>query len=416
MKPTSWHILLIISICLSVVDAHAQEIRMGLSRTNITPEEPVLMSGYEARKTPSTGIHDSLYAAALCFSDGNTKALIITCDVIGFSHEQADRISAKITKATGIPTDNIMITATHTHGAPSIGTYGTPEYEPNMKYVEMLESKLMDISGYASENLQEVKIGEGKGSCHLNINRRARFSDGSIWLGRNLEGPCDHDVNLIKIESLQGDLLAVFVNWACHGTASGQDNYRITGDWPGLAARFLQEDLGDETIIFVTAGASGDINPLYGPNDNFVEIEAVGYNLAQEVLQVLPGISTKSEEKLNVIRKNLVLPGKKRLNKRSITEDLEKGEDVEVRLSALRFGDVVFTGISGEVMTEIGMQVKEKSPVNSLVVITHCNGASGYICTDNAFPEGGYEIMVTRLMPGAEKVIADNLFEMIKAL
>ena len=112
----------------------------------------------------------------------------------------------------------------------------------------------------------------------------------------------------------------------------------------------------------------------------------------------------------------LVLPGKKRLNKRSITEDFEKGEDVEVRLSALRFGDVVFTGISGEVMTEIGMQVKEKSPVNSLAFITHCNGASGYICTDNAFPEGGYEIMVTRLMPGAEKVIADNLFEMIKAL
>jgi neutral ceramidase len=223
-------------------------------------------------------------------------------------------------------------------------------------------------------------------------------------------------VGVIKIESIQGDLLAVFVNWACHGTASGQENYQITGDWPGLAARYLEKELGQETVILVTAGASGDINPIYGPNDNFREIQAVGYNLAQEVVKILPAISTSKVENLNIARKTLVLPGKKRLDSRFPPEKLEKGEDVEVRLTAAKIGHVVLTGISGEVMTEIGFQVKKGTRSEELFVVTHCNGSSGYICTDKAFPEGGYEIMVTRLMPGAEEAIVENLLDMVEGL
>ena len=413
MKSAPWKLLLCLFIYVSTFDAHAQEIRMGFCRTNITPDQPVLMSGYDSRDKPSSGIHDSLFASALCFSDGTRQALMITSDLIGYPHDLADRLSARIAKATGIPAENILITATHNHGAPSIGTYDSLTYEPNRNYRDLLEQKLVDISRNASEDLQQVKIGRGKGSCYLNINRRARFADGSIGLGRNQEGPCDHDVEVIKIESLQGDLLAVFVNWPCHGTANGSKNYLITGDWPGLAARYLEGDLGRDIIIFVTAGASADINALYGPNDKFKEITAVGYNLAQEVLKVLPGIQTKTAEHLNITQKQLLLPGKKPLPDYSPPKTLEEGEDVEVRLAALKFGDIILAGISGEVMTEIGMQVKERSPVENPVVITHCNGSSGYICTDKAFPEGGYEIKVTRLMPGAEKVIAENLLEMI---
>ena len=416
MKSTILQWLLGLSLCIPAFHAYAQEIRMGFCRTNITPGEPVLMSGYDSRDKPSTGIHDSLYAAALCFSDGTRQVLMITSDVIGYPHDLADRLSARIAAATGIPAENILVTATHTHGAPSIGTYDTLSYESNRDYRDLLEQKLVDISRHASEDLQPVKIGRGKGSCYLNINRRARFADGSIGLGRNLEGPCDHDVEVIKIESLQGDLLAVFVNWPCHGTANGAKNYLITGDWPGLAARYLEEDLGGEIVIFATAGASGDINALYGPNDNFKEITAVGYNLAREVRKVLPGIETQTVEHLNIMQKKLLLPGKKTLPDYFPPESLEEGEDVEVRLAALRFGDIIFTGISGEVMTEIGMQVKERSPAGSPVVITHCNGSSGYICTDKAFPEGGYEIKVTHLMPGAEKVIVENLLGMIRDL
>ncbi|MCF8226591.1 MAG: neutral/alkaline non-lysosomal ceramidase N-terminal domain-containing protein [Bacteroidales bacterium] len=405
--------LLIIGL-FSIQTTQAQEVKMGFARVNINPEEPVMMSGYAARETPSTGIHDSLYAAAICFSDGTTEALMITCDVIGFSSKQADKLSRMIMENTGIPAGNILITATHTHGAPSVRTYGEELTEANTRYVAFLEKQLVDIAERASGDLRAVRIGKGKGSCHMNINRRARFADGSVWLGRNQQGPCDHDVDVLKIESMDGALLSVFVNWACHGTANGQDNYRITGDWPGLAAMYMNEELGKEPVVAVTAGASGDINPIYGPNDNFMEIKAVGHNVAQEVLEILPEIETKPVEGVSVKRETLLLPGKKRLENRQPPEQLEPADDVEVRLTVLKVGGFVFAGISGEVMTEIGMQIKEQSTVPGTMVVTHCNGSSGYICTDAAFPEGGYEVMATRLMPGAGGKIIMNLLTMIE--
>ena len=81
----------------------------------------------------------------------------------------------------------------------------------------------------------------------------------------------------------------------------------------------------------------------------------------------------------------------------------EPGPDQDVRLCLLRVGNILFVGISGELFTEIGLNINELSPLKSTYVITHCNGASGYLVTDDAYPEGGYEVAVTRIMSGQKK-------------
>src|SRR5437867_9889735 len=91
-------------------------VKMGASQINITPEQPVIMSGYDARKTPSTGVHDSLFASALFFSGEQNKELLITADVIGFPHTFIDSIKKTIVERTGLSADNIMIVALHNHG------------------------------------------------------------------------------------------------------------------------------------------------------------------------------------------------------------------------------------------------------------------------------------------------------------
>ena len=67
-------------------------------------------------------------------------------------------------------------------------------------------------------------------------------------------------------------------------------------------------------------------------------------------------------------------------------------------------------------MNEIGTQIKQSSPYQGTFVLTHCNGSSGYICTDEAYPKGGYEVQVTKFWPGVEKVLTKNVEEMIKRL
>ena len=106
--------------------------------------------------------------------------------------------------------------------------------------------------------------------------------------------------------------------------------------------------------------------------------------------------------------------GKKPLENRAPNQKLESAAKVPINLSVMKIGSIVFAGVSGELMTEIGMRIKEESPYKNTIIITHCDGASGYLCTNQAYPEGGYEAMVSKVMPGTEYLISDNLRKMIQ--
>jgi len=334
-------------------------------------------------------------------------------DVIAISHDFAGRTLARIEKETGIKSGYVLLCPTHTHGGPVTLTYGeksTPDLE---KYMAGLQDKIVAAVKQALQSLAPAKIGAGKGMCKMNINRRARLADGSIWLGRNPDGPCDHDVSVVRVDGPDDKPVAIFVNWPCHGTVNGQENYFITGDWPGSTARYVEKYFGDKVVVPVTAGASGNINPIYGPNDRFEDIDAIGMLVGEEVVRVANEIKTYpgSVTAASVMVK---AKGKLPVASRFPNQKLEPGPDVDIRLSVLKLGNIVFSGISGEVMTEIGMQVKSASPFAHTVVITHCNGSSGYLLTDEAYPLGGYEVMVTETMPGTESLIVDSLVEMIQ--
>jgi hypothetical protein len=182
-----------------------------------------------------------------------------------------------------------------------------------------------------------------------------------------------------------------------------------------LAARYVEKEFGQEVIVPVTAGASADINPIYGPNDNFREIETIGMMVGEEVLRVALTIQTFPNGSIKATKMTAMANGKKPFESRAPNQKLESGDKVPINLSALKIGNILFAGVSGELMTEIGMRIKEESPFKNTVIITHCDGASGYLCTNQAYPEGGYEAMVSRVMPGTEYLISDNLKKMIQS-
>ncbi|MDD4193319.1 MAG: neutral/alkaline non-lysosomal ceramidase N-terminal domain-containing protein [Mangrovibacterium sp.] len=383
-------------------------VRMGAAQANITPRNPAMMAGYGARETPSTGVHDSLYASAFYFEGEKERSVLITADLIGFSFDFTEEMRERIASKTGIPSRNIILVAAHNHGGPALGSQ-----EPVNAYTEELKHQLADLAVKASKNPQPFLVGAGKGHCAQNINRRAGFSKGEIWLGRNQEGPCDHELAVVKFETTDHKPLAVLINWPCHGTATGDSNYLISGDWPGAAARYVKKELGDHVIVGVTAGASGDINPIYGPGNVFREVEAVGFHVGHEAVRVLHETDTRPAKTLQVRENMVTLPGKKTAPDHFPRTSYEPGPDTGIRLSALKIGNVVLAGISGELFTEIGMTIKKQSPFTHTIVLTHCNGSSGYICTDSAYPKGGYEVKVTRLMPGAEKPLVSETLHLI---
>ena len=225
-------------------------------------------------------------------------------------------------------------------------------------------------------------------------------------MGRNPDGPCDHEVAMIRVDDLLNNPISAFLNWPCHATVSGQDNTQITGDWPGAAARHFTRTTN--TMLMVTAGASADINPIYGPNSKFNDIEAIGQLVGQEAIDVFATIETEIPDQIRMIQSEVPAAGKKRSDSRMPNVSLVKAEDQIIRLSGLKIGSIVLAAISGELMTEIGMQIKEFSPFKNTFVITHCNGSNGYLCTDAAYNEGGYEPMVSKTMPGTADAIIEH--------
>lgn len=374
------------------------------------------MTGYASRTEPFTGVHDSLFATALYFESPDNTLLLITADLIGYSFLFIEETKNKISAELGVVPENIIISAVHNHGAPVSKAYERDVPATVENYVKDLQTKFVAISVQALKSLTPVKMGTGKGYCELNINRRAEFADGGIWLGRASDKPCDHEVSITRFDDLENRTLAVLINWPCHATASGPGNTLITGDWPGAASRYFNRQAGDGVVVAITAGASGDINPIYGPGNDFNEIEAVGYHVGKTAWESYQQISTLPVETLEAINTTLILPGKKRGEDRFPQETYEPGPDVEISLTTFRIGHLVLAGISGELMNEIGTDIKKQSPFSNTVIMTHCNGSSGYICTDKAFAEGGYEIQVTRLMPGAETVVRSELLQMISGL
>jgi neutral ceramidase len=333
--------------------------------------------------------------------------------MIGFPFTFVDSLKKTISERTGLPADKTMIIATHNHGGPAIRTYEDKLPGANEDYIKSLKEKLVTLAADAMKNSMPFSMGIGKGICNLNINRRAVFADGGVWLGRNPDGPCDHELDVIKFVDKENNLIAVLLNWPCHGTASGQDNYQITGDWPAAAARYIKKLAGKNIVVAATAGASANINPIYGPGNDFDEVEAVGYHVANEAWKTLAQVKTSSVKSIKFTNSDLNFPGKKAWKDQFPQSSYESGSDVEIRFTAAKIGELVLLGISGELMTEMGMEVKKESSYPATVIITHCNGSSGYICTDKAFSEGGYEVKVSRLMPGVEKPLVRKCLDMI---
>ena len=270
----------------------------------------------------------------------------------------------------------------------------------------------------------------------MNINRRAPDGKGEISLGQNPYAPCDHEVGVISVNDKSGNPLAIIMNWPCHGVVLGPNNYLITGDWPGAASRYIEEGSGGKVIAPVTIGASGDINPIYGPHIDFEKNnsyafgkDAIGEDLGKESLRVAKDIQTFSSGKISALQRVISLPAKEKDAGKYLRPGSREDDSLRIRLSAVKIGNIVLTGVSGEVFNQISVKMRSHSPYSFTFMITHCNGSSGYLVTEDAYPKagvsgsenkyvptGGYEVNSTKAKTGAEKAIIENLLEMINEL
>ena len=124
------------------------EFKVGYARTNISPMDPVPLSGYGTNSTRiSERIMDELYTSCLAFTDaeGNT-ALVFSWDLQRPQEEIVALVREAVVAATGIPGDKIQLCATHTHSTPDLYDVKNPNI---VKYRQLLQDRCAEAAQLA---------------------------------------------------------------------------------------------------------------------------------------------------------------------------------------------------------------------------------------------------------------------------
>lgn len=405
----------------------ADVLRAGVARTDITPKDPVTLSGYASRKDLSKGVHDPLSARVVAFESSGKRLVLVSTDLIGFYDGTAEDFRKAILAKLNLQPAELFLAGIHTHAAPTLTLDKDKGHENNLKYTETLKEKLIKVVAEALDSTVPVRIGCGIGYSPVGSNRREVRLDDSGWpkdeaikLGRNPYGPTDKQVLVTKIDKADGGPVAILFDYATHSTALGPSNYQISGDVLGLAEQFVEKILGPDVIAPAFAGACGDIDPWYRILPEFnteagwiPEPVLLGTLLGEEVVHVYRDIKeTSAAGKIETAFITMALPRKPADN----PDDKTKGPTAFLNITAGRVGDVGFIGFGCEMCTEIGMAIKAVSPFKHTFVITHCNGAAGYLPTKDMHKEGGYEVRSSPFAPQAAEMVIKQSLRMLYQL
>ena len=397
-------------------------LRVGAAKVDITPapDAALPLSGYAGRVQGFKGIHDDLNVRAIVVDDGTSQAALISCEVIGLSFPLVERIVTRVTKESGIPSDRILLSAIHTHAAPALGTYNEPVEGDvatrRAEYVHKLEDAIAAAVNQARSSAQPARVGFGTGKVSVNANRRARNADGGWMLGNNPEGVSDKTVAVIRFENLSGVPIAIYANYSVHATVLGQANLQISSDLPGAASRAVEKHYGNAVVAPWTSGAAGDQDPIYRTGTDFRNVAALGQLLAEEIVRVADGIKTSTRGRIRGVQKMVSCPGKRTVQSPGPNREyqVEDADPVQIRLSLVLIQDIALAGVSGEVLTNIGLRLKRESSFNRTMMVTHTNGSSGYLPDDAAYDQVSYEIITTRVKRGcAEDSIVNGFVDLM---
>lgn len=423
--------------------------KCGAYEKVITPALGLLIPGYFVQR-PAEDVLDDLYCKALIFTEGEELVGFAVADILHVRADHVKKIRERFTAITGAPGEGIMVAATHSHTGQAV-EYNDEFANPDPVWDDIFCQKCADALVMAYNRQKECVIGFGRDEEHtLAYNRRFWKKDGKVytWPGRcnpdNVKeaAPVDPELDVIRIDTTDGEPIAVITNFANHLDLIGGCKY--SADYPGELSRQIKKALGSDVVSVFMNGCCGDVTHIdYNttdpyPSDYYI---TVGKVMAKKVLDIYKDIETKPEFDLGSASEVREIPRRQPTKemyeegKRQLAEWASRGgkkedggEDDEYEkpstgdadlmdlsyakcnvnlyenpilsespeLQVIRIGDIVFNGLPGEMFVELGLDLKARSKFEKNINVELANGCYGYIATRKAFDEGGYEVTLDR--------------------
>ena len=263
-------------------------LEIGWSRRDISTDEPVPIIG-QAHLRISDHCEDPLTLTALALREEGT-VIFLSVDATEITSTLYRMILEKVRKKNpAVPTDAIIVNATHTHTAggfvrgcgwfsyeeraetdeENVDTVPDPlSYYPIEKYREFLAENAADAICEAYENMTDGAVAFGYGSEVLGYSRRVVYEDKGIaqMYGETndpafsgFEGGVDNKVNLLYTFDRNGTLTGAIVNIPCPSQCS-ENEWFLSADFWHETRELIRAEYGD-IFILPQCAAAGDAAP-----------------------------------------------------------------------------------------------------------------------------------------------------------
>jgi len=427
-------------------DSVAPALRAGAANSDITPNlGENIVGGFQP--FPGKDVHDELKARCIVIDDGQTKIALVVCDLLGFHRSLSTEARRQIQAQSGIPPENVLISATHTHSAVSaLGHAGYRSEDQLDEYQKFVARRIADGVQRAVLALRPAQIGFGRVDVpeHL-FNRRWFMKEGTAPpnpFGKidrvkmnppagspNLvepAGPIDPAVSFIALREPNGSPIAIYAAYSLHYVGGVGDGH-ISSDYYGIFCDALKKRVSNTAVDskFVAAmanGTSGDINNINFKTPRpgkppYAQMRYVAEDVAAKVADAYSKLNwTDSapltakyreldiawrpiEAELLAWAKSMEAKGKSGENKDVIAQSYagriqrlaQTMNPARMPVQILKIGDICLGTSPCETFAETGLEFKKRSPFEKSFMVELSHAYMGYLPTPRHFELGGYE-------------------------
>jgi len=374
-------IFILFILCLAT-GLEAQVFKAGAAYRKITPDKLLPISGGMGTPIMPEGKQGDLFVRAVVFEKGNTRVAMVSIDNIGWPGPLGDRSRALI---KGIPPQNVLIGATHTHSAPD--AYGFPDASGKInidhQYVDWCVRMVAEAVNEAMSKLEpailKTAVGDAKGKIAYNYYAPILY---------------DPRCGVIQATSAsganKGKVIATLVNYASHPEILGTRRKLMSPDFCGPLYDRIESKAGGVAIYMngaqggmVTADNRAEPGKEYNHWDECVRI---GNLLADEALRIIDGAPVTNNPELFCTAKEIIFPIESELMRAaSRYSPIYKGKSnddfktVNTTINLVNIGKVQILTIPGEALPNIGYYVKRNMKTTQPFLFGLTNDAFGYI-------------------------------------
>lgn len=420
-------------------------VRVGAAAASMEADDSMVIAGGIGPRLVK-GQEGQLRATAVVIEkSGGPRVAIVGCDVLFTPRDIVDAALAEIQATTGIPSSHVLVSATHTHSAPSVTrVHG---YDCDAVFAQRLQRAIVESVQRANA---QRETGAAEFLFHLGEentvgdNSRQLLADGMIWwIGPRDNvvgptGPFDPQLPVLGFRRPDGSWQAIIYNHSTHTIGARSGNVRSPSFY-GLAAQELEVELG--TTVCFLEGASGSTHNIHGVST----AEAV-IRMKRAVQDALQQATVRPIGKLASIKRPFTF------KVRTFDEHAEdakvvsycqkyapaaweqiaqvfrdmrselaphQGQPRETWLQAISLGDVAVVGVPAEYFTGLGVDIKTRSPFQHTVIAELANDWIGYLPDREGHRLGGYQTWMglhSYAEEGTGERVADEVVAMLREL